>query len=56
VTESPFLPPPNFRIRGAAAERLVQIKSELEARLQRPVTWTQVAERLIASYDQQGEG
>lgn len=51
MTDPTAPPPPNFRIRGAAADRLMQIKADLERTLQRPVTWTQVAERLIASYD-----
>lgn len=54
MTEPDSTPPPNFRIRGTAAVRLVEIKADLEARRRRPITWTQVAEELIESYDREG--
>lgn len=51
MTEPDSTPPPNFRIRGTAAVRLVKIKADLEKWRRRPVTWTQVAEELIDAWD-----
>jgi hypothetical protein len=43
--------PANFPVSGNAARRLVEIKERMAAELGRPVTYTQVVERLLGAYE-----
>jgi len=42
--------PPNFTVTGHAARRLVEIRAQMTRDLGRPVTYTQVVERLLDVY------
>jgi hypothetical protein len=46
--------PANFPVSGNAARQLVEIKEKMAAELGRPVTYTQVIERLLGAYDSTG--
>jgi hypothetical protein len=47
--------PANFPISGNAARRLVEIRDRMAAELGRPVTYTQVLERLLSAADFAGK-